>query len=236
MYTQKRRTLLKSVLLAAVMAVMAGASKAHAQDETYKFDVGVGLGMSGYLGDVNESNMFSKPGVAAQLTGRYLIDTRWALRAVFTAAGLKGDSSQFSNVLPGGEQINFTSTIYDLGVRAEFNFFSYGIGETYKRMRRWSPYMAVGIGATMSSVSDGTYFTMSIPLAVGVKYKIQPRLNLAAEFCVSKTAGDHLDGATISDLYHIKSSFLKNTDWHSNIMISLTYEFGERCQTCHYVD
>ncbi len=37
-------------------------------------------------------------------------------------------------------------------------------------------------------------------------------------------------------LYQIESSFIKNTDWYSNIQISVTYEFGERCQTCHYVD
>ena len=234
MYTSKRRELLVGAALAIITGL--GAHSAHAQDETYKFDVGFGLGMSGYLGDVNESNMFKNPGLTAQLSARYLIDTRWALRGVLTTSGLKGDSSQFSNVLPGAETVSFTSQIYDLGVRAEFNFFSYGIGETYKRMRRWSPYMAVGLGATLASVSDGTYVTMSVPLAVGVKYKIKPRLNLSGEFCVSKTLGDHLDGATIADLYNIKSSFLKNTDWHSNVTISLTYEFGERCQTCHYVD
>ena len=52
---------------------------------------------------------------------------------------------------------------------------------------------------------------------------------------MTKVFSDHVDGA-LADLQTIKSSFLKNTDWYSNISISLTYEFGKRCATCHYVD
>lgn len=59
--------------------------KVSAQEETYKFDLGVQLGLDGYLGDVNESNMFAKPGVSGGVSFRYLADTRWAVRGVFNA-------------------------------------------------------------------------------------------------------------------------------------------------------
>ncbi len=52
---------------------------------------------------------------------------------------------------------------------------------------------------------------------------------------MTKVFNDHIDGP-LSDLHQIQSSFGRNTDWYSNIQISVTYEFGERCQTCHYVD
>ena len=207
----------------------------HAQEETYRFDIGAGIGMSGYLGDVNESNMFKHPGFAGQLSFRYLFDTRWAIRTLLTTASLSGNSTDFDMVFPGGEQYSFKSQIYDLGVRGEFNFFAYGIGETYKRLRRWTPYLAVGVGLTMAS-ANGTFAAMTIPMAFGVKFKVRPRLNLMAEFAMTKAFGDHLDDKQISDLYQIKSSFLKNTDWYSTIMISISYEFGKRCATCHYVD
>lgn len=211
------------------------AASNQGDDDSYKYDLGVGLGMSGYLGDINESNMFKHPGFAAQFTFRYMLpDARWAVRGVFTTAGLRGNSADFKNWLPGDAAYKFTSQIYDLGARAEFNFFPYGIGETYKRLRRWTPYVGVGLGITLAS-ADGVHVTGSVPLAAGFKYKPSKRTNLALEFCVSKTLGDHLDG-NLSDLQGIKSDFLKNTDWHTGLMLSFTYEFGRRCATCHYVD
>ncbi len=207
----------------------------HAQEETYKFDIGVAAGMSGYLGDVNQANMFKNPGFSAQASFRYLFDTRWAVRGVFTTSGLKGDSGQFSNKFPDNATYSFTSQIYDLGVRGEFNFFPYGIGETFKRLKRWTPYIGVGVGACMSSSGGKNYFTATIPLAVGVKFKAAPRLNLSLEFAAAYAFGDKLDG-DLSDLQGIKREFLKNTDWHTNILIGISYEFGKRCSTCHYKD
>lgn len=219
---------------------MAAGSAIHAQEETYKFDLGAGVGMSGYLGDVNQTNMFRNPGFSAQAGFRYLFDTRWAIRAVFTTSGLRGDSSQFSNKFPnadgtGTADFRFTSQIYELTARGEFNFFPYGIGETFKRLKRWTPYLALGVGVCMSASGGSTTVAPTIPMAVGFKFKLRPRLNLALEFCMTKTFGDKFD-ASLSDLQGIKSDFIKNTDWHSNILLSLTYEFGKRCSTCHYKD
>jgi len=224
------------VALVTVIAGLTGSNGISAQDAPYKFDAGAGIGMSGYLGDVNESNMFKHPGIAAQLAGRYIFDARWALRANLALASLSGNSKDFDMVLPDNKSYEFKSTVYDLGIRGEFNFFPYGMGETYKRLRRWSPYLAVGIGATMSKVEDGTYVALSLPMAFGIKLKLNKRLNFMAEFSVSKILGDHVDGKDITDLYTIKSSFLKNNDWTSALTFSFSYEFGERCSTCHYVE
>lgn len=218
-----------------LLSLMVTALDVHAQDETYKFDFGGGIGMSGYLGDANESALFKHPGFGAQLSMRYLFDTRWAVRGVLTTASLSGNTADFDNVLPDGAQYSFNSQIYDLGVRGEFNFFAYGIGETYKRLKRWSPYLALGLGVTVASC-EGTSVAMSLPMAFGVKYKLRPRLNLMAEFSMTKVFGDKVDGKELNDLYTIQSSFLKNTDWYSTLMITISYEFGKRCTTCHYVD
>lgn len=225
----------KIALILLLPLTVAAAERACAQEESYKFDLGAGLGMSGYLGDVNPGNVYKNPGFAGQISFRYLADTRWAVRGLFTTAGLKGNSAQFSNKFPGLADYSFTSQIYDLGARVEFNFFPYGIGETFKRLKRWTPYLAVGVGVCMSAADGGTWVTMSVPMAFGVKFKLRPRLNLSAEFCMAKTVGDHLDG-NLADLQGIKSDFVKNTDWYSTIMIGITYEFGKRCETCHYQD
>ena len=135
-------------LLCVLVTFVAGIGAIFAQSgdvENYKFDLGAGVGMSGYLGDANTSNMFKHPGFAGNISMRYLFDSRWSVRAQLTAASLSGNTADFENVLPGGAQYDFKSTVYDLGFRGECNFFAFGIGETYKRLRRWSPFLAVGV-------------------------------------------------------------------------------------------
>ena len=105
---------------------------AGAQSAPYKFDLGVELGMSGYIGDANSSNIFRKPGFDGELSFRYIGDTRWAVRGVFSTFSLNGDTSGMDDVLPGIVNpetgvtepafYSFGSQVYDLSVRGEFNF------------------------------------------------------------------------------------------------------------------
>lgn len=217
------------------VAIATGTSSASAQEAPYKFDFGGGVGMSGYAGDAS-SSIFKHPGFEGELSLRYLGSTRWALRGVLSVLTLSGNTADMDNVLPGGAQYSFKSQVYDLGVRGEFNFFSYGIGETYKRMRRWTPYLTLGIGVSLANCDDNVAVGPNIPMGAGVKYKLSERWNMGLEFTVTKVFNDHIDGPLLSDLTTIKSSFVKNNDWYSRLSFSVTYEFGKRCETCHYVD
>lgn len=220
--------------MAALLALTGICLPAEAQDvESYKFDIGGGIGFSGYLGDANESNLLKHPGFAANVEGRYLIDPRWAVRAQLTYASLSGNTADWENVLPGNKDYKFSASVFDLGFRGEFNFFNFGIGETYKRLRRWSPFISLGLGVSVSSCGGSTAAGLNIPMGVGVRYKLRQRVNLTAEFTMTKTFSDHMDGKDLSDLYEIKSSFIKNTDWYSTFMIGISYEFGPRCTVCN---
>lgn len=167
---------------------------------------------------------------------RYLPDTRWALRAVLSTFSLSGDTRDMSDVLPSGAAYSFSAQAYELSVRGEFNFLPYGIGETYKRLRRWSPYLTVGVGAALSASGGSTTVVPTVPMGAGIKFKATPRLNLGLEFTMTKAFGDHIDGAELADLNGIKTAFYKNTDWYSRLTIGVSYEFGPRCETCHYVE
>ena len=37
----------------------------------------------------------------------------------------------------------------------------------------------------------------------------------------------------LKDPYGITSSALKNKDWYSFLLLSVTWDFGERCRTCN---
>ena len=217
--------------------MLAGLAQADAQTAPYKFDLGASVGMSGYLGDANSTNPFRHPGFTADLRGAYIFDTRWQVRALLSTMGLSGKTEDMANVLPAGvEHFSFTSQVVDLCVRGEFNFFSYGIGETYKRLRRWTPYLAVGIGVSMG-LSDGNVAVgPSIPMAFGFRFKPKERINLFAEFSMTKVFSDKIDSNEMADLNQIKTDLYKSTDWFSRICIGVTFEFGKRCETCHYVD
>ena len=225
---------MKRLLVILFTLVALAAPRLQAQEETYRFDVGAQVGMAGYLGAAS-SHIIGHPGFSGGVSWRYLPDARWAVRALLNVMSLSGDTADMDDVLPGQAQYSFKSTAYDLGGRVEFNFFSYGIGESYKKLRRWSPYLTVGLGVTLATCGGESAFGVNIPMGAGIKYKLRERWNLGLEFTMTKVFSDHVDGE-LSDLYQIKSSFIKNTDWYSNISVSVTYEFGKRCSTCHYVD
>lgn len=192
--------------------------------------------MSGYLGDAND-NLLRHPGVALNAGMRYLFDSRWAAKAQLSMATLSGNTADMNNVLPDMAQYSFKSTVYDFTVSGEANFFAYGIGETYKRLRRWTPYLSLGIGFTLASTGGGnTFAALNIPMGVGIKYKVSRRFNLQAQFTMTKVFGDKIDSPELTDLYQIKSSFLKNTDWYSQFTVGFSYEFGPRCVTCNRID
>lgn len=210
----------------------------HAQSAPYKFDIGAGLGMSGYIGDANRSSLLKHPGFVGEAKFGYIPNVRWAVRGVLSALSLSGNTADLDDVLPsiGEEAYDFKSTVYDLGARAEFNFFNYGIGETYKRLKRWTPYLTVGVGVCVSSSGGESTFAPNIPMGFGFKFKLSQRVNLSAEFTMTKVFGDKVDGPLLSDLNTIKTAFYKNTDWYSRITVGISYEFGQRCETCHYVE
>ncbi|MDE6575592.1 MAG: porin family protein [Muribaculaceae bacterium] len=207
-----------------------------AQTAPYKFDLGASLGMSGYIGEANSANIFAHPGFAADIAFRYIGDVRWAIRANLSTLSLSGTTEGMTNVLPEHASYTFKSQIYELGARGEFNFFPYGIGETYKRLRRWTPYLTVGLGASLASTGGKTYVAPVIPMGLGLKFKINERLNLMAEFTMTKAFNDHFDSPELANLNQIKTDFYKNTDWYSRLTVGISYEFGKRCETCHYVD
>lgn len=233
-YSQLRQNCTR--LLGTVCIFLLCACTGKAQSAPYKFDLGLQLGMSGYLGDANSSNIFKHPGFDGELSFRYIGDARWAVRGVFSTFGLSGNTDGMKDVLPDNAAYSFSSQIYDLSARGEFNFFAYGIGETYKRLRRWTPYITVGVGVALASTGGKTYVAPTIPMGMGIKFKLSERWNLGVEFTMTKAFNDNFDSPELSDLNGIKTEFYKNTDWYSRLTVGVSYEFGKRCETCHYVD
>lgn len=205
--------------------------QAHAQD--YKYDIGIEAGISSYWGDVNQSSLIYRPGFTGGAVFRYVIDYRWAIRANLSAAMLSGNATDDNNILPGGDEYQFSTTLFDAGCRAEFNFFNYGVGQSYKNTSRFSPYITAGIAFCAGFPEGNNFFAVNIPFGIGVKYKVGQRWNLGLEFAMHKVIGDNIDSIELKDPYQIPSSALKNTDWFSTLTLSITYDFGFKTLPCN---
>ncbi|MCH5226127.1 MAG: outer membrane beta-barrel protein [Muribaculaceae bacterium] len=204
--------------------------------EDYRFDMGGGVGMTGYLGDANTSTLFQRPSWDVELLFRYIANPRWNFKSSFYVGGLSGDSADMTNLFPSEETYKFSTIFYEISELAEFNFFSYGIGETYLHLKRWTPYIAGGIGLTAWNVKGTSGAAFCIPFGIGFRYKPSKRVNLGLEFLMKKTFTDRLDGPDLQDPMGIESSFMKNTDWYSTLTFTVSFEFSKRCATCNYKD
>ena len=213
-----------------VVALAATTFGVYSQD--YKLEAGVGAGISGYLGDINQSNVLRRPGYAAEVSIKYLINKRFAAKAAISTAKISGNSEDFDMVFPDGATYKFGHPYYDVSAAFEFNFFNFGIGSPYQKLKRITPYINLGIGAAYAP--EAKAFSPMIPIGVGAKYKLKSRINLGVEMRAKMMLGDKIDGLT--DLRGMNSSFMKNTDWCPTLMFSISYEFKEVCKTCHYVE
>jgi len=225
---------LRKILLP-IIALLAGAclTPAYAQED-YRFEVGGGLGMTGYLGDANTANLWAHPGWDITALMRYLPNPRFAFKTNLYVGSVSGNSADMENVFPDMATYKFSTTFYEVGELVEFNFFKYGMGEQYRKLKRWSPYITAGLSLLIWSNDGHANATLAIPFGAGVKFKLNRRLNLGMEFLMKKTLSDKVDGPMLSDPYGIEHSFMKNTDWISTLSFTITYEFSERCRACNY--
>ena len=96
----------------------------------------------------------------------------------------------------------------------------------------------IGLGATYVNIKGGDHksvLTANLPIGLGVKYKVNERMNVGLEWALHFSLSDELDGQ--KDPYGIKSSGLfKNTDSYSTLQLTFSYSFMAKCKTCHNED
>lgn len=226
---------MRKLLLIAITAL--ATLGAHAQDEyEYRMEIGVGGGMVNYLGDFNGS-IVSNMQPSASLMLRRVFNPYMGLKLDFAYGKLKGSSADVKTWYPelADNPIDFNSTLMDLGLSFEYNFWPYGTGREYRGAKRLTPFVFLGIGGTYAKTGDESVFTANVPIGVGVKYKLGRRLNLGLEWAAHFSLSDKLDG--VADPYGIESSGLfKNTDCYSMLKFTITYSFMPKCKICNKDD
>jgi hypothetical protein len=144
--------------------------------------------------------------------------------------------------------LNFESTITEIGLQVEINFFEYFIGSKKNRI---TPYIFGGASGFLFSPKgrvDGALtnlgslnlegvqnsykgYAFSMPFGIGVKYSVNKLIGVGAEWGMRKTSTDYLDNvsttyANASPTNGIKAGMQRgnsrDTDWYSFAGASLT--------------
>lgn len=232
----------------ALLLLFAHNTVSSAQDDVeYRMEIGAGMGMTAYQGDFS-SSVVKNMSFAGGVVFRRIINPYMAIRVAGTYTNVRGSAEGNSTFYPDLQEsgYSFNNALGDLSATFEYNFFPYGTGREYRGAKKLTPFISLGLGMTYANCKNGTWdfsanepysstkniVTANIPIGVGVKYKVAPRLNLSLDWQVHFSLSDKLDG--IADPYRIGSSGLfKNTDCYSTLMLALTYSFSPKCQTCH---
>ena len=221
-------------LLLMLMVLLPAARMSAQDDPQYRMEIGAGVGTVSYEGDFH-GNVLKNMQPMFSALWRYNFDPYKDLRLSATYGKLKGSSKDVDTYYPdyATEEYSFNRNLLDVSLVFEYNFWPYGTGRDYRGAKRLTPYIYGGIGATSASGGGSkSVFTANVPIGLGVKYKLNERMNLGLDWGIHFSLSDELDG--VKDPYQVKSSgMFKNTDCYSMLQLTLTYSFKAKCRTCN---
>lgn len=230
------RTLTRLALVLALSLQSLALSAQTDDGVDYRMEIGGGMGGSFGLTDVN-SKFYGNTSLAADMTMRFILNPRMALKATLDYGLLKGSTSGIKDFYPANPSVagqdrlayKLSSAVYNLSLMYELHFLPYGYAQGYQGFRRIVPYLQAGLG--LGYAEAGKKVAASIPIGFGVKYKVAPRLNLGFDWRFHFTTSDKIDGLEAPK--GITSSGFRNKDHFSFTMLTLTYDISPRCPTCN---
>ena len=181
-------------------------------------EVGVLLGASYYLGDLNTTH-FKNALACGGLVIRRNIDRRFSYKAELLYLNIAADDKNNStDAIAIDRGLHFKSPIYELSGQIEFNFLPYESGNP---LYTWTPFIYTGISifhhnpqaeningewvnlqelgtegqeSTMHPERKGySLIQFAIPMGGGVKIAVNKSFNIILEYGARKTFTDYLD-------------------------------------------
>jgi len=193
-------------------------------------EIGVLLGASYYLGDLNTTH-FNNSSFAAGLIVRKNIDKRFSYKAELLYLNIAADDRN-SNSLDTNRGLHFKSPVYEISGQIEFNFLPYDPGNP---LYTWTPFIYTGIslfhfnpqaenrsgewvdlqplgtegqGTAVVGSEEYSLTQVAIPLGGGIKIAVNPSFNIILEYGIRRTFTDYLDD--------VSTVFVGNHDANGN--------------------
>jgi hypothetical protein len=188
-------------------------------------EIGVFLGGSYYIGELNSQHLNSLTRPAGGVVYRHNFNYRLAVAGSLLFGSIQGIDARSSSYEQQQRNLSFRSPIYELGGRAEFNFIEYKIGDD---KASFTPFMFLGVAVfnfnpkasfgnqwvalqplKTEGQSKGYLKTqLSVPFGAGVRINLAKRIGLIAEWGMRKTFTDYLDD--VSTTYADASTLYAN--------------------------
>lgn len=201
------------------------------------FEIGGMMGSSYYMGDMNLSQHFYSSHLAVGGFAKYHINTRVIVRFGAFHSKLSARDSDFQNKYQQFRDHEFETPLTELSAQVEFNFMRFIIGQTGRNA--FTPYLQTGLVAYLANESEvGGGF--ALPIGIGVKANIAPRITIGAEWAFRRTFTDLLDNLAGEDIGRYdtglsapanekndfkQQAFRFKNDWYVYGAVTLTYSF-----------
>lgn len=183
--------------------------------KSQRHELGLFVGGSYYIGDINPKKHFAQPNLAFGGVYRYNFTPHWAVKFNAYHGKIEGDDAVIKHYR--SRNLSFRSNLTEIGATVELNFFKYMTGN--KQMPA-SPFIFAGLsyyrfnpqalyqgewynlqplgteGQGTTAYPDRLPYSLggiSIPFGVGAKFSLGKNISLGLEWGMRKTFTDYLD-------------------------------------------
>lgn len=208
---------MKKLLFVICFVSLTSFSDAQFHTALSRSELGIMIGGTYYIGDMNPFMPFRNTHLAGGVVYRYNVHSRLSVRANALYGHLSGADSELKDALLVDRNLSFYTDIYEVAGGVEFNYFPFQLGHdrykgtAYLLAEIGAFYMnpktetdggdevdlsslgTEGQGSSLSSKKRYGNVQMVIPLGVGCKLSLGKRAALNFELGIRKTFTDYID-------------------------------------------
>ncbi len=188
-------------------------------------EIGIITGGSGYIGDLNQNNLFKISGITAGAFAKLNFTQFIGLGMHYNYGNIKGDDTKSKNLQFRNRGINFNTNIHEVSLITDVNFFD---AFSLISKTRFTPYIFAGLGGVYfkSSAKYPNYssnnlrkemtegqieaykpFAITIPYGAGLKYRLTDYFSVSSQISYRTAFTDFLDDVSG---YYSNGSVLSN--------------------------
>ncbi|AXB56537.1 type IX secretion system protein PorG [Flavobacterium fluviale] len=205
-------------------------------------EIGVFLGGSNFVGDVGKTTYIAPEKPAFGVLYKWNRSPRHSWRFSYTQSSVIGNDYKSEETGRNQRGYRFKNNIKELSAGLEFNFFDFNLHDYHTKI---TPYVYSGLNffifdnlyrydTSPNTIYSENSHSFAIPIILGIKSNVTPRLVLGLEAGVRYTFTDNIDGSNpnTDNPNILKFGNLNNNDWYVFSGLTLTYTFGQKPCYC----
>jgi hypothetical protein len=220
----------RSLINCLIIGALTGTSTTLLAQLSQRSEVGFGLGVFNYTGDLTRTYDITTAKPAATVFYRNNISKVISVRTSITGGQLAG-SDRHNPIDSAAVKRNASFNIFLLELSSTFEYHFLDWRDDRRRLR-FTPYLFAGVGLFGISGNNNkpapySNVQMSIPFGGGMKYVLNPKYYIAFEIGIRKTFFDYLDNVSGGNTSNKNYQYGNPNDYDNYFFtgISLTYTF-----------